>query len=231
MHYNSSIGGVRNTLDMIEMLQTVEWNDQDMSPIEFIEKMDTLITMCINQGHAIGDKQRVAYIVKAMQHTRRPEYRKDLEEAERHEHTLPWLINRLSKTSSQITMKHILKSNNGRKQPELHENPWKAQKRFESAHNANAHNANAYTVTHKPPLSHYQYDPDSEEYHGVSYNADLTCDKCGRKGHLINDCWRDVICGKCGKVGHITDVCRQGKKPTGGAPDAKRVKFERQVQR
>ncbi len=66
-----------------------------MGVLEHIEKMDTLIALANSQGASVADRTRVAYLQKA--HNK--DYEKDLEEAERGNYTLPWLIQRLSRTA------------------------------------------------------------------------------------------------------------------------------------
>ncbi len=53
----------------------------------------------------------------------------------------------------------------------------------------------------------------------------ITCPKCQKNGHTMEDCWRDEICDVCGNKGHISEVCSQ--RPKDGAPAAKSVSFEK----
>jgi hypothetical protein len=64
--------------------------------LEHIEKMDTLIALANSQGDSVPDRTRVAYIIGSLQKAHHKNYEKDLEEAERGNYTLPWLIQRLS---------------------------------------------------------------------------------------------------------------------------------------
>lgn len=41
--------------------------------------------------------------------------------------------------------------------------------------------------------------------------SDRTCEKCGKTGHTIDNCWQDRTCETCGKKGHIQDICYQKK--------------------
>lgn len=42
--------------------------------------------------------------------------------------------------------------------------------------------------------------------HDIFSCPNVTCNKCGRKGHLDRNC-HSVPCGKCGKLTHTTDKC------------------------
>ncbi len=100
MHYNSGIGGVQNSIDMLRLIQNIEWEPKKMDILEHIEKIDSMITLCSDLGHTIDEKSRCAYIIASLQRAHAPQYAKDLEEAERGQHTLSWLISRLSRTAS-----------------------------------------------------------------------------------------------------------------------------------
>ncbi len=76
-----------------------------MDILEHIEKIDSMITLCSDLGHTIDEKSRCVYIIASLQRAHAPQYAKDLEEAERGQHTLPWLISRLSRTASNLAMK------------------------------------------------------------------------------------------------------------------------------
>jgi hypothetical protein len=105
MHYNSGIGGIQNSIDMLRLIQNIEWEPRKMDILEHIEKVDSMITLCSDLGHSIDEKSRCANIIASLQRAHAPQYVKDLEEAERQQHTLPWLIARLSRTASNLAMK------------------------------------------------------------------------------------------------------------------------------
>jgi hypothetical protein len=105
MHYNSGVGGVQLSIDLLKMIQEVPWDPTKMGVLEHIEKLDTLIALANSQGANIVDRTRVAYIISSLQKAKAKEFKKDLEEAERGNFTLPWLINRLSRTATNLAMK------------------------------------------------------------------------------------------------------------------------------
>jgi hypothetical protein len=114
MHYNSGIGGIQNSIDMQRLIQNIEWEPKKMDILEHIEKIDSMITLCSDLGHTIDEKSRCAYIIASLQRAHAPQYVKDLEEAERGQHTLPcWLISRLSRTASNLAMKGARKGKRG----------------------------------------------------------------------------------------------------------------------
>ncbi len=76
-----------------------------MGVLEHIEKLDTLIALASSQGASVNERARVAYIINSLQKVRQKEFEKDLEEAERGNHTLPWLIQRLSRTATNMAMR------------------------------------------------------------------------------------------------------------------------------
>jgi hypothetical protein len=47
----------------------------------------------------------------------------------------------------------------------------------------------------------------------------VTCPKCQKNDHTLENCWRDEICDVCGIKGHIAKVCSQ--RPKDGAPATK----------
>jgi hypothetical protein len=105
MHYNSGVGGVQSSIDLLKMIQSVPWEPTKMGVLEHIEKMDTLIALANSQGASVSDRTRVAYIIGSLQKAHHKDYEKDLEEAERGNYTLPWLIQRLSRTATNLAMK------------------------------------------------------------------------------------------------------------------------------
>ena len=40
-----------------------------------------------------------------------------------------------------------------------------------------------------------------------SPRLDITCNNCGRRGHVRNQCWDLVTCEICGKLGHGKSIC------------------------
>jgi hypothetical protein len=53
----------------------------------------------------------------------------------------------------------------------------------------------------------------------------VTCPKCQKNGHTLENCWRDGVCDVCGNTGHIAEVCSQ--RPKDGTPTTKSVSFEK----
>jgi hypothetical protein len=52
----------------------------------------------------------------------------------------------------------------------------------------------------------------------------VTCPKCQKNGHTLENCWRDEVSDICGNTGHIAKVCQLLKDV---APAAKSVTFEK----
>jgi hypothetical protein len=60
MHYNSGVGGVQSSIDLLKMIQNVPWEPTKMGVLEHIEKMDTLIALANSQGASVPERTRVA---------------------------------------------------------------------------------------------------------------------------------------------------------------------------
>ena len=47
--------------------------------------------------------------------------------------------------------------------------------------------------------------------HNNSGNTGPTCNRCGRKGHVVKECLvtKDIICHNCGKKGHMKRICQK----------------------
>jgi hypothetical protein len=58
MHYNSGIGGVQSSIDLLKMIQNVPWEPQKMGVLEHIEKLDTLIALASSQGAIVNERAR-----------------------------------------------------------------------------------------------------------------------------------------------------------------------------
>ena len=63
------------------------------------------------------------------------------------------------------------------------------------------------------------YGPRQEVYKvaGSSAQSDLTCFRCGKKGHVAVKCRvsKTVVCRQCGKRGHLQKACRSSRKVSG----------------
>ncbi len=66
MHYNSGVGGVQSSIDLLKMIQNVRWEPTKMGVLEHIENMDTLIALANSQGASVPDRTRVAYIIGSL---------------------------------------------------------------------------------------------------------------------------------------------------------------------
>jgi hypothetical protein len=77
MHYNSGVGGVQSSIDLLKMIQNVPWEPQKMGVLEHIEKLDTLIALATSQGTPVGERSRVAYIISSLQKAKQKEFEKD----------------------------------------------------------------------------------------------------------------------------------------------------------
>jgi hypothetical protein len=49
----------------------------------------------------------------------------------------------------------------------------------------------------------------SKSQRPVGNKPGMKCTKCGRAGHKVQDCWKDIKCDNCGKMGHPTERCRK----------------------
>ncbi len=207
MHYNSGIGGVQSSIDLLKMIQNVPWEPQKMGVLEHIEKLDTLIALASSQGAIVNERSRVAYIIGSLQKARQKDFEKDLEEAERGNHTLPWLIQRLSRTATNLAMRG--KKLGKRNQYDLY-SPHEEEEEF-----AGAAQERAQIVYCLPSGKRVKNDVQKYEHAYLTESGALVCPNCGKTGHTTETCWKDKNCAKCGMLGHIAQYCRTvaGDKP------------------
>jgi hypothetical protein len=200
---------VQNILTMQKMLNQVHWEPSKMSPLVFIEKFGTLIDMYVAQGNEVNESTRNAYIYNALAAAQDSAYGKDITKALDEEQPLKWLLDRLSRTNSQLGLNDSLKKSNGSKGKSprssqdaefagmaFEEEPEKSGKRPKSQH---CHSGNCLScgmenmalVTQAPP----------------TFTGKKKCTQCGKKNHVKADCWANETCTKCGVKGHIERVC------------------------
>ena len=204
MHYNSGMGGVQSSIDLLKMIQEVPWEPRKMGVLEHIEKLDTLIALANSQGAGVVERTRVAYIISSLQKAKAKEFEKDLEEAERGNHTLPWLITRLARTATNLAMKG--KKLGKRNQYDLY-NPHEDEAEF-----AGAAQDGVQVIYCLPSGKRVKNPQDAQKYeHAFLTNAGVVCPKCGKTGHTAEECWKDKHCVSCGMLGHIAQFCRTGK--------------------
>jgi hypothetical protein len=199
MHYNSGVGGVQSSIDLLKMIQNVPWEPQKMGVLEHIEKLDTLIALATSQGAPVGERSRMAYIISSLQKAKQKEFEKDLEEAERGNHTLPWLIQRLSRTATNIAMKG--KNLGKRNQYDLY------SPHEEDAEFIGAAQEKAQLVYCLPSGKRVKNGAAQNYEHAYFTDAGLVCHKCGKTGHTAEGCWKDKNCATCGMLGHIAKYC------------------------
>jgi hypothetical protein len=171
-----------------------------MGVLEHIEKLDTLIALATSQGTPVGERSRVAYIISSLQKAKQKEFEKDLEEAERGNHTLPWLIQRLSRTATNIAMKG--KKLGKRTQYDLY------SPHEEDAEFLGAVRENAQLVYCLPSGKRVKQAAAQNYEHAYFTHEGLVCPKCGKTGHSAEGCWKDKNCATCGMLGHIAKYCR-----------------------
>ncbi len=181
--------------------------------------MDTLIALANNQGAGINDNTRTAYIISSLQKGNCKTYEKDLEEAERGNHTLQWLIQRLARTATNEAMR--AKKSNKRNSYELY-NPDSDAEFVGYSHASTASSLSSGGAFDFKRLRHEIHAAIEERLSPGSFSSE-SCAKCGKKGHDAGSCWADKTCTKCGIMGHIAGFCRTGK--------AKSVKFQQKVQK
>ncbi len=90
LYYNKSNGCVKNTIDMLRVIQTIPWEPQKCkSPVVFIESMKKI--MRVYESHTkqgLNDQTKLAYIIKALQRGKSQEFADDIKQAERDQHDL-----------------------------------------------------------------------------------------------------------------------------------------------
>jgi hypothetical protein len=93
LYYNKSNGCVKNTIDMLRVIQTIPWEPQKCkSPVVFIESMKKI--MRVYESHTkqgLNEQIKLAYIIKALQRSKSQEFADDIKQAERDQHDLTWL--------------------------------------------------------------------------------------------------------------------------------------------
>jgi hypothetical protein len=100
--YNNDTGGPENLIDMLHIIQNLKWEPHTgVNPLEFIESTNRVFELFDSQSEQpMAERTKLAYLVKALQRGRSPLYAKDLEQAERDQHNLGWLLARLTRTCS-----------------------------------------------------------------------------------------------------------------------------------
>ncbi len=87
LRYNSGVGGVQNTIDMLRIIQTCAWDSSKSTPVEFIESMRNLIHLYETyDDREMNERTQLAYILQALQRANSPIYAEDLKQAERDQH-------------------------------------------------------------------------------------------------------------------------------------------------
>eukprot|EP01034_Spumella_vulgaris_P036255 gene36255-44724_t len=207
MRYTSGVGGVQNVLTLQKLLNSVTWDPKKMSPLEFIDKFDTLISLYSSAGTNVNEVTRNAYIYNALQAAQDPTYKRDIEKANDDGLPMQWLIDRLSRTNSQTHLKKTLKRDRstskvaGQKYRDtIRPDPYGEEAEFagmvqdKRARSGHCTNNNCWSCGES-----------SQEEH---YAMIVTCAKCGRTGHSEKECWSGLTCEKCKRVGHPAEACR-----------------------
>jgi hypothetical protein len=110
----------------------------------------------------------VAYIIGSLQKAHNKDYEKDLEEAERGNYTLPWLIQRLSRTATNLAMK-------GKKEDEAEFTGTAQDVRIVYCL-PNGKRIKSSLVQHGEQALMIEQDPS------------VSCPRCGKDGHSADNC-------------------------------------------
>eukprot|EP01034_Spumella_vulgaris_P034976 gene34976-43131_t len=98
-----------SSVDLNALISGVKWDPSVMSALEFIEKIEVLLAMYESQGNTMRPQTHDAMIFGAFGRAENPEFKEDIGEAQKKGKTLQWLVDRLSRTGAQESMKKLLK--------------------------------------------------------------------------------------------------------------------------
>jgi hypothetical protein len=189
---------------MLRIIQTCAWDSSKSTPVEFIESMRNLIHLYETyDNRKMNERTQLAYILQALQRANFPIYAEDLKQAERDQHDLHWLTDRLTRTTTNLEMEKYGRVHTPSRQLDLHDPREDAE--FVGFANVGRKRSHSLVAAEEQVMA-------------------VQCSLCHKTNHEAANCWAKEQCSECGEMGHIARACAIFHQRVKSRPNGKSTK-------